>query len=260
MEVITTLKQYYDEIKDKGYTPFCVSITGSQCYNLADDKSDVDAVAFVLPSWHDICFGRPYISEQLDMSTGAHCTLIDIRKLSKLFDEGDFIHYIPLYCDTYVPPEFVEDFQTLTIVIDELASFNKGEILRKAMGMCQSNLRKIERKTAETCYWDSSCGKYYTYIRWLEKFIDNLWYTTSKTPWYLRFEYANEFMLYKRGKLQLLPESACDHAREIFENMYKKYVTLIEELHYEPNWVDHNPLMDWQETFIYNYYWRKENV
>lgn len=35
MNEITTLKKYYDELVEKGYTPFCVGLTGSQCYNLA---------------------------------------------------------------------------------------------------------------------------------------------------------------------------------------------------------------------------------
>ena len=39
------LETYYNELIEKEYTPFCVCLTGSQCYNLADSSSDIDAVA-----------------------------------------------------------------------------------------------------------------------------------------------------------------------------------------------------------------------
>ena len=265
MTVITTLKQYYDEIKDKGYTPFCVGITGSQCYNLADDKSDIDAVAFVMPSWDNICFGRSCISEQLDMSTGAHCTLIDIRKLSKLFFEEDFIHYIPLMEENYVPPEFVNDFQLLVTITDDLGDFNKSEIIRKAMGMCPSNLRKIERKTAETWCWDSSCGKYYIYIRWLHYFVKHLitkgW--DSGAPYYKPcYKVSNnlhhEWMPFKRGEINLIPDSGANYCKVLTEELYKIYLNLVEVQKYEPNHEAMKPLYDWQENLIYNYYWGEE--
>lgn len=265
MNEITTLKKYYDELVEKGYTPFCVGLTGSQCYNLADDKSDIDAVAFVMPSWHDICFGRPYISEQLDMSTGAHCTLIDIRKLSKLFREGDFVHYIPLMEENYVPPEFVGYFQSLVVIIDELGDFNKGEIIRKATGMCWSNLKKIRQ---EPLGWNTVCGKHYIYIRWLHYFVRHLvakgW--DSGAPYYrpcykMPDSLHNEWMPFKRGEVGLTPASGVNYCEKLIEELNKIHINLVEVQKYEPNHEAMNPLYDWQENLIYNYYWRgKENV
>lgn len=254
------LETYYNELIEKEYTPFCVCLTGSQCYNLADNSSDIDAVAFVIPSFVDICNGGSLISEQIEMSTGSFCTLIDIRKIPELFLKGDFIHYIPLFEDTYVPEEFLDDFNSLQSIIIKLGDFNKAEILKKAMGMGRSNRKKISN---EILGWNVTCGKAYVYIRWLYYFsrriLSDGWDVTSgQLPYKVNNSLREEWLLYKRGRLFLNHDTVLEHTNSLLCDLADRFTRLMEEQKYTPDYTLLNPLYNWRNDFVYNYYWRNK--
>lgn len=62
------LRQYKRNLEDMGYHVYGVYLKGSQNYNLDDMKSDIDAVAVVIPSLKQLCkresLSKKYVMEQ----------------------------------------------------------------------------------------------------------------------------------------------------------------------------------------------------
>jgi len=80
-----TLKKYKTDLEEKGYLVFAVTLKGSQNYNLDDDKSDIDAVAVILPEPHKLTIktpGKEYVYPE------GIVTVMDIFAFSKSMFRG----------------------------------------------------------------------------------------------------------------------------------------------------------------------------
>lgn len=257
------LKHYYYDLCQRGYTPFCVCLTGSQCYNLHDEHSDIDAVAWCMPEFEDIAYGRPLISKQVDMANGAHCTLMDIRGIIELFKKGDFIHYIPLYSMYYAPDEFIPTYNRMLNIIQPLLAYNLKGIVSKAEGMMWSHIKGIEK---ETLGWNRNCGKKYVYIRWLYKFVQNLLkdkdcscWSEIHYPFIVPDALKEELLPIKRGQIQFTSPSGIAFAEAMAFKCNRIGESLKEE-EYKPDESKLNEFVEWYMEFFRNYYWEDKNV
>lgn len=258
-----TLKHYYYDLCQRGYTPFCVCLTGSQCYNLHDEHSDIDAVAWCMPEFEDLAYGQPLISKQVDMANGAHCTLMDIRGIIDLFKNGDFIHYIPLYSIYYVPEKFVPAYNKMFNIIQPLIAYNLKGIVSKASGMMWSNINGIRK---ETLGWNTACGKKYVYIRWLYKFVQNLmedkncpFWSANRYSFIVSDALKEELLPIKRGQIQLTSPSGISFAEAMARECEKIRESLVAE-EYKPDESKLNEFVEWYMEFFKSYYWEDRNV
>ena len=98
------VKNHYNFVAENNSNERDVMFTclyGSQNYGMATDRSDVDTKSFVFPSYSDIAFHQPLLSEQLVLSNGSHAEMKDyrdmlnnIRKQNMNFLETLFTPYV----------------------------------------------------------------------------------------------------------------------------------------------------------------------
>ena len=55
-----------------------IFLYGSQNYNLDTEKSDIDALAIVLPSFSDFCLGNQTVSKEIVLSDNSHVLVKDL--------------------------------------------------------------------------------------------------------------------------------------------------------------------------------------
>lgn len=87
-EIFKTLSMYKRILEDKGYKVIYIGLYGSQNYNVADELSDIDVKAIILPSLHDIIF-RKVTSTTIECDNGT----IDVKDLITFYDvikKGNF--------------------------------------------------------------------------------------------------------------------------------------------------------------------------
>ena len=249
MNVRNTLKNYYNDLVELGYNPLCVCVAGSQNYNLADEQSDIDAIAWVFPKFSEMLDGFSLISSEVAMSNG-HCTVFDIRKLVKVFRDGDFIHYIPFFDETFVNPFYEKDWWEFLGIVEMLGDFNVGEMLRKMMGMCFSNIKLIRKEELGENY---KTNKALSYILWIEVFFKQLFAKQLPAEGNYVFQMGqadrNWIMKIKRGELMVSQSYAIDYAESVTANIQQTYVKMA-DTGYEPIWDNLIRLEKWREMVM----------
>ena len=170
-EVYETLEKYYDFVARK-HDIFCVCVTGSQCYNLSDDFSDIDAIAWAVPSFTDLVFGVPFTSVEYTMTNGSHCTVYDIRSLLKTFEDGNYIQYIPFWETTYVPEKYKYDYLRLKDAIQGTEYYNFEAMAKKMLGMCMGNITQARKKVDKGDL--KGAGKNFSYVLWNLFMLENI--------------------------------------------------------------------------------------
>ena len=85
--IFDRLKEHYNHLVEKGYDIVCLTLQGSQNYNLdtygPDYTSDIDSKAIVLPNLNDIAHNRSPISTTLIMENEEHIDVKDIRIMGR---------------------------------------------------------------------------------------------------------------------------------------------------------------------------------
>lgn len=67
-------------LRQEGYEPVFVALYGSQNYGMADETSDIDLKAAVVPKFDDVVRGLPMVSKDLEFEDG----LIDVKDIRLL--------------------------------------------------------------------------------------------------------------------------------------------------------------------------------
>lgn len=87
-DIFKKLGEYKKILEDKGYNVIYIGLYGSQNYNVADEYSDIDCKAIILPTLHDI-INRKVTSTTIECENGA----IDVKDLITFYDvikKGNF--------------------------------------------------------------------------------------------------------------------------------------------------------------------------
>lgn len=243
-EVYETLEKYYDFVARK-HDIFCVCVTGSQCYNLSDDSSDIDAIAWAVPSFTDLAFGVPFTSIEYTMTNGSHCTVYDIRSLLKTFEDGNYVQYIPFWETTYVPEKYKYDYLRLKDVIQGVEYYNFESMVKKMLGMCMGNITQARKKADKGDF--KGAGKNFSYILWNLLMLDNIDEgKTFQDGAYKVNDKDREFVMsYKRKGF--VCDSEVKTMLKLFESMVKEIK--VSDLK-EPSHVSLGRLYDWYLSFM----------
>jgi len=86
-EIMPVLEKYKKFLEDKGFDVYAVTLKGSQNYNLADEESDVDATAIILPTLEQLIKGEKF-SKKYKFDEG-ELLINDIYTFSKLLEKGN---------------------------------------------------------------------------------------------------------------------------------------------------------------------------
>lgn len=108
-DVMKALQEHAQAVVKAGYKSeeilgvFCY---GSQNYGFADEHSDVDSKAIIIPKFYDLCF-LPPVSKEIHLENGEHCEVKDIREIIKMFCKQN-LNFVEIlfteYC--YINPEY----------------------------------------------------------------------------------------------------------------------------------------------------------
>lgn len=129
-ETLTHLKKCYDNLSSQGFNVFGVFLYGSQNYGLDTSASDVDCIAFVVPSFSDLYDGH-FESSEHETRRGM-VKVVDIRLLKKHLDKGSYVEAEALLSDyRYVPQEFVVTFRRLSELVCGEWYASKANALKK---------------------------------------------------------------------------------------------------------------------------------
>lgn len=115
-KVDIALKNVFELVASKGYTPFVSVLVGSQNYGLSTDKSDIDVKVFVVPTLKQL-IDMVKISEVITTDYG-QAEIKDIRLLPELLRKANPT-YLELLCSQFYTdnPKYMElwlDFRHLT--------------------------------------------------------------------------------------------------------------------------------------------------
>ena len=103
-DIMHLLQAKKREAEEKsGYHISLMVLKGSQNYNCADENSDIDAVAFFVPTLEQLIDGK-IVSKKLTMNDGAFIELKDIRLFTNLMAKAN-----PSYLELLYSPYRIID-------------------------------------------------------------------------------------------------------------------------------------------------------
>lgn len=105
MNIMETLNKYKTDLEKEGYTVLYIALFGSQNYDVADEKSDIDAKAIVLPKLNDIIFRR-VISRIKEFPEGA-CDIKDLVTYYDIIKKGNYSFVEPFFTEWYIGDEYL---------------------------------------------------------------------------------------------------------------------------------------------------------
>ena len=116
----------------------CISLIGSQNYNLADENSDVDSKLIVFPTLENIYRGSRMISSTHFMSdTNEHVDVKDIRAFFSLLEKENVNYSELLFTDNIIVNDYYLDLWNILVENREaIATCNKYKLMKSCKGIC----------------------------------------------------------------------------------------------------------------------------
>ena len=214
--IFKTLAQYKKDLENRGYNVVYIGLYGSQNYNLADEQSDIDAKAIVLPSLKDIIF-RKTTSTVIQFETGE----VDVKDLITYYSvvkKGNF--------------NFIESLQTDYFIGDKK--------IREMFEGIKTNLKSIygamlEKRKALTHEYPSKVKEFKKWgfdpkqLHHIMRLYDLLKSRTDKS--YLVYENENQTHLirvkrnidnyYKKEQTEFIADNIIINAMQLIPGDYK---------------------------------------
>lgn len=106
-DIFKTLVNYKQQLENLGYKVIYVGLYGSQNYNVADELSDIDAKAIILPNLHDI-INRKVTSKTIECENGS----IDVKDLITFYDvikKGNFSYIEPIDTEYSIGDKYIKN-------------------------------------------------------------------------------------------------------------------------------------------------------
>lgn len=223
-DIMSTLKAYKESLERDGYNVIYIGLYGSQNYNVADEDSDVDAKAIVMPSLEDIIF-RKTISKVREFSTGS-CDFKDLLSYYEVVRKGNFSFLEPFYSEWYIGDNYIRDlFRQIPV--------NKKSILGCMLEKRKAFTHPYPSKTKE--FEDFGCDpkQYHHIVRLYHMAMGEKVYGHSRTWPFLKYSgSAADFMIsIKRKLLMSIEDTEADadakieRVRELYKDLepYKPF-------------------------------------
>lgn len=154
--IFKTLSNYKKELEDRGYNVIYIGLYGSQNYNVADEYSDIDCKAIVLPSLYDITF-RKATSKTIETKNGA----IDVKDLITFYSvikKGNFSYVEAIDTEYSIGDKYVKE-------LFKRIRPNKKSILGAMYEKRKALTHEYPSKTKEFEQWGFDPKQYHHIIR-----------------------------------------------------------------------------------------------
>ena len=156
---------------------FFTALQGSQNYNLDDERSDVDTISLMVPSFEQLVLDINVAKRTHSIhSSGGIATIKDFRAVFHTFIKGAMNVYQILYTPyVSVNEKYRKHFDYLRSMADDITSNNQRNIIYSTLGVIRSNLASITR-VGERILSSDELGKRFAmsfyYREFIERFMD----------------------------------------------------------------------------------------
>lgn len=136
---------HLDEVRKFGHHPIYIALAGSQNYDLANEDSDVDTKAIVVPTLRDLALNKQPVSTTIKFDNGEQCDVKDIRLMFQNFKKQNINFLEILFTQHYLADaEFNDLFLTLRARAEEIAHYKPFVALKCMGGMAKEKFNKME--------------------------------------------------------------------------------------------------------------------
>jgi hypothetical protein len=148
MSIHSILNDYYRDVMFMypNNIPVGVFLFGSQNYGLEHEKSDVDALVIVCPSWNDVIYAEKPLSRQIDTETGK----IQIRDVRLVLRDMAKPHLSAIEClatdYSIINPMFENLWTKLKANTDSIAFANRNVGVSSMVAMAKNIYRSFQTK------------------------------------------------------------------------------------------------------------------
>lgn len=139
------LHTHLDEVRARGHYPIYLALADSQNYDLANEDSDVDTKAIIVPTLRDLAINKQPVSTTIKFDNGEQCDVKDIRLMFQNFKKQNINFLEILFTQHYLANTGFNDlFLTLRARADEIAHYNPFMALKCMYGMANEKFKKME--------------------------------------------------------------------------------------------------------------------
>lgn len=120
-----------------------IFLYGSQNYGLANDNSDVDTKAIIIPSFEDLCLRTPVVKE-LFLPNEEHCAVMDIRHLVANFRKQNINFLEILFTEHFIINEkFRGDWEVFFKTYrDYICRYDQSKAIKSIKGQAIHTLKQ----------------------------------------------------------------------------------------------------------------------
>lgn len=193
-KIFETLKEYYlvaeTVAKEKDYMIAGVALYGSQNYNLDTEKSDIDAIALVIPNIHNFVFcsiATDDLPHKISMTNDNDNTIVfmDIRKFVSGLLKGELRSLEILNTPYFYGEENFKIFKNrLQLFTDDFIKLNIRHIYSNIGTIAYQNSKRIAEKGEKRKKLTTLVYHYYLLAKKLEdinySFDEKLWTTEEE--------------------------------------------------------------------------------
>lgn len=138
---------------------FFIALQGSQNYDMADEDSDVDSKAVVIPSLDDIIFNKDALSYTFVRDNDEHIDIKDIRLMFKQYRKQN-INFVETLFSKYVivNPKYKRYWDILQTFRELIAHYDMEQSMKTMCGMCSEKYHALTHRYPSREYWLDKYG------------------------------------------------------------------------------------------------------
>jgi predicted nucleotidyltransferase len=204
MNILQEITKIYNKYSEQ-YDVFGVFLYGSQNYELATEKSDLDLKVIIMPKLKDIVDGAKMISVNHEFEYGL-VELKDIRAFSSTFLKANPSYIEPFATSYYyINPQYEQKYNIISFMLSGIISEMKPNLAKAIYGMMlekQKALCHLYPSQKEIVEEIGYAPKQFHHIKRLETLLTNIF--TNKMGYRSAMIYHDKELLLKY-KLDIYP-------------------------------------------------------
>ena len=130
--------EHWNEVEEKrpDLDLFFIALQGSQNYGVADEESDIDSKALIVPSLRELALNKPPISRTFIMNNNEHCDVKDAREYLKIVLKCN-INFVEVFFTewTIVNPRYCPYWNDFITMREAIARVNPYQAVKAMRGM-----------------------------------------------------------------------------------------------------------------------------
>lgn len=143
------LREHWEAVSEKrpDLDLFFISLQGSQNYGLADEESDIDSKALVVPNLREIALNKKPITHTFIMDNDEHCDVKDVREYLKIVLKSN-INFVEVFFTDWVVvnPDYYKYWKDLVNNREIIARVNPYQAVKAMKGMAHEKYHALTHR------------------------------------------------------------------------------------------------------------------